>query len=151
MGCSIRNFLFTTESTEGRRKENTENLVFKRVLNKKQYLFFGSSDKSVPCLVEGLDFEFEVFEVTEAVGAAFEGFDFVVQAFQRAGRQREGVAVQDFDPVLAERLRKRLHFGDARPIGVVKPQGQRKFRSVFILRLPQVLKGQVSATTGTLS
>ena len=47
-------------------------------------LFCGSSVKSVPGVVEVIEPEFEVFHVSEAVGLALHGFDFVVESFQGA-------------------------------------------------------------------
>ena len=44
----------------------------------------GSSGKRVPSVVEIAKPELEVFHVAEAVVLPFHGFDFVVQAFQRA-------------------------------------------------------------------
>ena len=45
--------------------------------------------------MESEDFEFEEFVVSESVGLAFHGFDFVVGAFQGAGRDGVVVVGQD--------------------------------------------------------
>jgi len=39
-------------------------------------------------VVEGEEFFLEVFVVAVAVGSALQGSDFIVDAFQRAGRDR---------------------------------------------------------------
>ena len=45
--------------------------------------------------MDGEDFEFEELLISEAVGASFEGFDFVVGPLQRAGRDRVVVPGED--------------------------------------------------------
>jgi len=47
--------------------------------------------------MEGEDFEFKEFHIPEAVGLAFNGFDFVVGAFQEACRDGLIIIGQDAD------------------------------------------------------
>ena len=44
---------------------------------------YGSSGKRVPGVVEVVEPEFEILHVAEAIGLAFHGLDFVIEAFQR--------------------------------------------------------------------
>ncbi len=55
---------------------------------------FGSSGNLVPGIVEVVESELEVFHVSEAIGLALHGFDFVVETIQGT--------VGDFVRVLAE-------------------------------------------------
>ena len=59
------------------------------------------------------DFEHEEFGVSESVGLAFHGFDFVVGAFQRAGRDGIVVPGEDAPGVKAECLGKLFQDADA--------------------------------------
>jgi len=45
-------------------------------------IFYGSSGKRVPGVVEVIEPELEVFHVSEAIGLPFQGFDFVIESFQ---------------------------------------------------------------------
>jgi hypothetical protein len=58
-------------------------------------------------------FEPEEFGISESIGLAFHGFDFVVGAFQGAGRDGVVVPGQDTEGVEAERLGELLEQADA--------------------------------------
>jgi len=49
--------------------------------------------------VNGHDFEFEEFEISEAIGLPFHGFDFVVSSFERSGGNGIVIIGQDAGPV----------------------------------------------------
>jgi hypothetical protein len=48
--------------------------------------------------VDGHDFEFEEFQISEAIGLTFHGFDFVVGAFKGSGGDGVVVIGQDAGP-----------------------------------------------------
>jgi len=82
------------------------------------------------------DFEPEEFGISESIGLAFHGFDFVVGAFQGAGRDGMVVPGQDTEGVEAERLGELLEDADA-------------FEHVFLHRVGQ-LAVQLSTQIGKL-
>lgn len=49
--------------------------------------------------MNGYDFEFEEFEISEAIGLPFHGFDFVVSSFERSGGNGIVIIGQDAGPV----------------------------------------------------
>jgi len=52
--------------------------------------------------VNGHDFEFEEFEISEAVGLPFHGFDFVIGSFKRSCGNGIVVIGQDAGPVSSQ-------------------------------------------------
>lgn len=58
--------------------------------------------------MEGEECFYKVLVVSVAVGAALQGPDFVVEAFERAGRERVVVPAQQTSAVRAEGLGQRL-------------------------------------------
>ena len=63
--------------------------------------------------MEAEDFEFEELGITEAVGLALHGFDLVVGALQRAGRDAVIVVIQNAFLVGLERVGELLQEADA--------------------------------------
>src|ERR1017187_5827672 len=95
----------------------------------------GSSNESIFCLVESKDLEFEELAITEAIGLTLHGLDFVVDAFQRAGRNAVVVESQDAVAVFLQGTGELLEHGDLRRIGAANPSVQDSSSAGFV-RLP---------------
>lgn len=63
--------------------------------------------------MDGQDLEFEEFSIAEAVGLAFHGLDFIVDAFERAGRDRVIVPGEDAVLMFFEGVGEFEQHGDA--------------------------------------
>ena len=72
-------------------------------------------------VMQGQESLLQVFVVAVAVGASLQGSNFVVDAFQRAGRERVVVPVEQTPAVLAVGLGHDLHLADARGVGAAAP------------------------------
>ena len=95
----------------------------------------------VLCVVQGQASLLQVFVVSIAVGSSLQRSDRVVDAFQRAGRDRVVVPVEQTPAVLAEGLGHDLHLADPRGVRAAAPGFQEPFRRLraLIPELPQVL------------
>ena len=81
-------------------------------------------------MVEGQEFLFQVFVVTVAVGSALQGADFIVDAFQRAGRERVVGPVEESSAMGAEGLGHREELPDAAGCGAAAPGVEELFGRV---------------------
>src|SRR5438874_13813142 len=71
--------------------------------------------------MESKNLEFEELAIAEAVGLTLHGLDFVVDAFQRAGRNAVVVEGEDAVAVVCQDASKLLHHTYARRLGTADP------------------------------
>ena len=86
------------------------------------------------------DFEHEEFGISESVGLAFHGFDSVVAAFQRSGRDGVVVPRQDAEGVETERLGELLEHPNAGRLRVHDPVHQKGFRHFLVVLFPDLVE-----------
>jgi len=88
-------------------------------------------------VVEGFDFEFEVFLVAEAVGLAFEHCDRVVGVFEGTGRDRVIVPGKDAGSIDGQGAGEGCEHEDAARLGLTDPVVEEAASGLFVRLFPQ--------------